>query len=112
MSRTAALSNGTVGVKPPRPAMIQQNPLRSLFVAAAGLFSMLYLLNPTGGLIELIPDNFPLFGNFDEMAATTVLLAALSYFGIDLTRFFKAAAKSRREEPVVEAESRVVRETR
>ena len=41
-------------------------------LSAVGL---VYLLNPTAGLIELIPDNFPLVGNLDEAAAGLVPLA-------------------------------------
>lgn len=39
----------------------------------------LYIINPTAGLIELIPDNIPLFGNVDEAAATTMLVLGLQY---------------------------------
>lgn len=35
--------------------------------AAVGV---LYLLNPGGGIIEILPDNLPLIGNLDEGAAT------------------------------------------
>jgi uncharacterized membrane protein YkvA (DUF1232 family) len=35
---------------------------------------ILYLLNPTAGVLELIPDNIPLIGNLDEAAATTLVL--------------------------------------
>ncbi|NJN17632.1 MAG: DUF1232 domain-containing protein [Oscillochloris sp.] len=38
----------------------------------------IYLLNPTSGLIELIPDVFPLVGNLDEAAATALLLYGIS----------------------------------
>ncbi len=51
------------------------------------LFSGIYLLNLTFGLIE-IPDNLPIVGNIDEAFATTVLLASLSRFGIHLAPNF------------------------
>jgi uncharacterized membrane protein YkvA (DUF1232 family) len=35
---------------------------------------VLYLLNPTAGLLELIPDAIPIIGNLDEAAATTLVL--------------------------------------
>jgi hypothetical protein len=79
---------------------------KSLFVAVTGILSLLYLLNPTFGLAELIPDNFPLLGNLDEAAATTLLLACLAYFGVDLTRFFKASGNSSPE--VVDVEGEVI----
>jgi hypothetical protein len=34
----------------------------------------LYLLNPTAGLIEILPDVLPIVGNLDEAAATALLL--------------------------------------
>ncbi len=53
-----------------------------------GLFSLIYLLNPTAGFFELIPDNIPLIGNLDEAAAMTLLLMCLRYFGYDLPNIF------------------------
>lgn len=63
--------------------------MKSLFVALAGLFAFLYLLNPTLGVFELVPDNLPLIGNIDDATATMVLLGALRYFGYDLTNLFR-----------------------
>jgi len=37
------------------------------------LFGFIYLLNPTGGIIELLPDTLPLIGNIDEGAAAIAL---------------------------------------
>lgn len=62
--------------------------MKKFSVVLAGLLAFLYLLNPTAGVFELIPDNIPLVGNLDEATATMVLLAALRYFGIDLTEMF------------------------
>jgi len=45
------------------------------------LVGLLYLLNPTAGLIEIIPDNFPLVGNLDEGVA-----AVLVWEGINQVR--------------------------
>ena len=53
-----------------------------------GLFSFIYLLNPTAGFFELIPDNIPIIGNLDEAAAVTLLLMCLSYFGYELPKIF------------------------
>ena len=61
--------------------------IKNILVAAAGLLSLVYLLNPTAGFIELIPDNFPIVGNLDEAAAVAIILAAFRYYGIDLTSF-------------------------
>ena len=63
--------------------------MKSFLVAVAGILSFLYLLNPTFGVFELLPDNIPLVGNVDEATATMVLLGALRYFGMDLTTLFR-----------------------
>jgi uncharacterized membrane protein YkvA (DUF1232 family) len=69
------------------------------FVAGlSGLVSLVYLLNPTAGFIEFIPDNIPIFGNLDEAAATAILIAALAYFGLDVTRLFGKASVNAAEE--------------
>lgn len=71
----------------------QNSTVKTIFTLLTGLFSLLYLINPTAGLFELIPDNFPFLGNLDEAAATAFLLAALRYFGPDLTGFLAAGEK-------------------
>ena len=78
-------------------------------VKSAGVFlimtlSGIYLLNPGMGVFAEIPDNLPIIGNIDEVAVTTILLACLAYFGIDLRRFFlggkmrQASGRVREEE--------------
>lgn len=62
--------------------------MKDLLVALVGVLAFLYLMNPTFGVFELLPDNIPLVGNIDEATATMVLLGALRYFGLDLTRLF------------------------
>lgn len=42
------------------------------------LFSLVYLVNPTAGVLEFIPDNIPFLGNIDEAGATTMLIWAIS----------------------------------
>jgi uncharacterized membrane protein YkvA (DUF1232 family) len=51
--------------------------MKDLFVGSAGLLALLYLLNPTLGVFEFIPDNIPLVGNLDEATASAVLITAL-----------------------------------
>jgi len=63
--------------------------VKGFFVAIIALFCGFYLLNPTWGFIELIPDNVPFLGNLDEATAAAVLIACLRYFGYDLTRFWR-----------------------
>lgn len=62
-----------------------------LAVIGVGL-SGLYLLNPTMGIFELIPDNIPGIGNLDEAAATGILLYCLSVLGVRFP-FGKQGAK-------------------
>lgn len=49
-----------------------------------GALSALYLLNPTAGVVELIPDNIPVFGNLDEATAALILISSARYFGLDI----------------------------
>ena len=43
------------------------------FVYVMGLVSLIYILNPTAGLVELIPDNIPFLGNLDEGVAAVLI---------------------------------------
>jgi hypothetical protein len=47
------------------------------------LLCVLYLLNLTGGWIE-IPDCLPIVGNLDEVAATVVLMRCLGKMGFEV----------------------------
>ena len=69
--------------------------IKNLMVAVAGLLSLVYLLNPTAGVFELIPDNFPIIGNLDEAAAVAIILATFRYYGIDLTSFLGRGVRDR-----------------
>ena len=40
---------------------------QDITVIGAALFAVFYLINPTAGFIELIPDNIPLIGNLVEV---------------------------------------------
>lgn len=55
-----------------------------IFAAVCGLLALVYLLNPSAGIIELIPDNVPIIGNLDEAAATALLLSSLRHFNVDI----------------------------
>ncbi len=63
--------------------------MKSITIAFIGLISLIYLANPTAGVIELIPDVIPYIGNLDEASATALFLASLRYFGLDLANIFK-----------------------
>jgi len=69
--------------------------IKKFLVAAAGLLSLVYLLNPGAGIFELIPDNLPIIGNLDEAAAVAIILAAFRYYGIDLTSFLGRGVRDR-----------------
>jgi len=46
-------------------------------VYALAVLGVIYILNPTSGLIEFIPDNLPLVGNMDEGVAVMLILAGI-----------------------------------
>jgi hypothetical protein len=60
-------------------------PVALVYTLAA--IGFVYILNPTAGLIELLPDNLPIFGNLDEGAAFAML-----WFG--LIEFFKGRPRA------------------
>lgn len=64
----------------------QKTPLKSFGVFLLGIIGLIYILNPTAGFFELIPDNLPFIGNLDEAGAIMLVLGALRYFGIDLLK--------------------------
>ena len=63
--------------------------LKKIVIFLVGLLSVIYILNPTAGVFEIIPDNLPLIGNLDEAAAVALLLMCLKYFDIDLPNIFR-----------------------
>lgn len=63
--------------------------MKKIVVFFIGLLAAIYILNPTAGFFEIIPDNLPLVGNLDEAAAVALLLMCLKYFGIDLPNIFR-----------------------
>lgn len=44
----------------------------------------IYILNPTAGIIEFIPDNIPYIGNLDEAGAVLLILMCLKELGFNL----------------------------
>ena len=51
---------------------------------AGAAFSSVWLLNLQMGVFFEIPDNLPIVGNLDEAFFTALLLACLSYLGVEL----------------------------
>ncbi len=62
--------------------------LKEMFIIGAGGIALIYLLNPTAGLLEFIPDVIPVIGNLDEAAAVLILVNTAAYYGIDLSRLY------------------------
>jgi hypothetical protein len=54
----------------------KKTPLAVIIVAI--VFGVLYIINPTAGFFEFIPDNIPLVGNLDEAGATAMLIWAIA----------------------------------
>ena len=83
------VSAGRVGVGSVVAPFPLMKLIRDLVVLCSGIVSAIYLLNIGFGIIEVIPDNTPIFGNLDEAAATALLINCLAYFGVDLGHFLK-----------------------
>jgi hypothetical protein len=49
-------------------------------IYALAVLGLIYILNPTLGIIEFIPDNLPLVGNLDEGAAFLLMWFGLLEF--------------------------------
>ena len=49
-------------------------------VYALAILGVLYILNPTAGILEFIPDNIPFIGNLDEGVAFLLIYAGLLEF--------------------------------
>ncbi len=63
--------------------------LKTIWTLLGGIIGLIYILNPTAGVLELIPDNIPFVGNLDEAVAVVLILGALRHFGIDITKIFR-----------------------
>ena len=49
-------------------------PWKKIISGLGAALCAVYILNPTAGLIELIPDNIPVIGNLDEAALMALLI--------------------------------------
>ena len=49
----------------------------SWLVFLLAIFGVIYLLNPTAGILEFLPDNLPFIGNLDESVAVMLVLAGI-----------------------------------
>jgi len=71
---------------------------KDIMMMVLGAAAVVYLINPTFGIFELLPDNLPLIGNIDEAAATTLFIGVLSYFGITLPRIFQRPSQEQKDD--------------
>lgn len=75
----------TKNKKSARKFFTQPKDFGMLFV---GIISVLYVLNITFGIVEILPDNLPFIGNIDEALVTGLLISVLQYFDINVTQWF------------------------
>jgi len=61
---------------------------KEMLIIALGAFAAIYLMYPSLGVFELIPDAVPILGSLDEASATLILLNTFRYYGVDLSRIF------------------------
>lgn len=61
---------------------------KEMIILGLAALAGLYLLNPTAGILEFLPDNLPLIGNLDEATAVLILASTARYYGLDLTRLY------------------------
>ena len=62
---------------------------------------VIYMLNPTAGIFEFIPDNIPLIGNIDEGVAFMLILAGLvEIFEGSKLRKAKKQAETKASDPI------------
>jgi hypothetical protein len=67
-----------------RPTKKPTSGLKKVIAVLVACVSALYLINPTLGLFELLPDALPLIGNLDEAFFTLALVSALGALGLEL----------------------------
>ena len=53
------------------------------------IIGSVYLVNPTAGIFELLPDNLPGVGNLDEAAVLFLMYSAMLYLGVRLPEFLE-----------------------
>lgn len=71
---------------------------KDITVIGAAILAIIYIINPTAGFVEFIPDNFPIIGNLDEAGAVLIIISAFRYFGIELADLFNSKDRVKKEE--------------
>jgi len=57
------------------------------------ILGSVYMINPTAGIFELLPDNLPGLGNLDEAAVLFLMYSAMLYLGMRLPEFIERWAR-------------------
>jgi uncharacterized membrane protein YkvA (DUF1232 family) len=71
---------------------------KDITVIGAAILAIIYIINPTAGFVEFIPDNFPIIGNLDEAGAVLIIVSAFKYFGVELADLFNSKEKVKKQE--------------
>jgi uncharacterized membrane protein YkvA (DUF1232 family) len=78
----------------PQSILPPEQPLWARVVAWATIAAgSAYMINPTAGIFELLPDNLPVVGNLDEAAVVFIMFAAMRYLGLRLPEFIEKYAR-------------------
>ncbi|MCB2202430.1 DUF1232 domain-containing protein [bacterium] len=56
---------------------LSQHGWPTWLVYVLAVIGVIYLLNPTLGILEFLPDNLPIIGNLDESVAVMLVLAGI-----------------------------------
>ena len=76
------------------PLLPPDRPIWAKIVAWATIAAgSVYMVNPTAGFVELLPDNLPIVGNLDEAAVVFIMFAAMRYLGLRLPEFIEKYAR-------------------
>lgn len=67
--------------------------MRKNLVIVSIIICVIYLINPTLGVFELIPDNLPLIGNIDEVFVAGLLLSLINFLRTGEFRLLKQSRK-------------------
>jgi uncharacterized membrane protein YkvA (DUF1232 family) len=76
-----------------QPKSNRRTIVGTIVAIVVAILCVIYMLNPTAGFLEFIPDNLPLVGNVDEGLIMILLLGCLKYLGLDIP-LTKASQKS------------------
>jgi hypothetical protein len=82
--------------------------IKEMFIIFMGVAAFVYLIYPSLGVFELIPDALPLVGSIDEGTASLIIISVLRYYGLDVSRLF-GSRFSGKQHPLIPPERGVHR---